>query len=309
MNNTIVLNQRVLARWKGEIDPTDAIIVSHIERVETSKNPKIIAKRIAAGHSWIDLETLLADNPVISMTYEGLRRRLSRLVKAGVLDRVCQKSSDNRNRSYFKLSDEWHEWVTYWQEHDSESVARVYGWAEDPRDEHTAVPPSRGIPVTRTAVPPSRGPRYPGTANPKVYPTVDQKGSDPPRLPLNPDKSKQPQSTLTATTDEIIDYLNERAGKQFRHSQSSRKPIRSRLAEGFTADDCRRVIDVKTAEWLGRTTQDGKQCADWLCPQTLFRPANFEKYLNQSSGSHPGADSQPDRFDALMEQACREAAS
>ena len=73
----------------------------------------------------------------------------------------------------------------------------------------------------------------------------------------------------------IVSYLNERTGKSFRaSSRATKDKIRARLNEGFTADDFKRVIDVKTAEWMG--TEQEK----YLRPETLFG-TKFEGYLNQ----------------------------
>lgn len=73
----------------------------------------------------------------------------------------------------------------------------------------------------------------------------------------------------------IVSYLNERTGKSFRaSSRATKDKIRARLNEGFTVDDFKRVIDVKTAEWMG--TEQEK----YLRPETLFG-TKFEGYLNQ----------------------------
>ena len=75
--------------------------------------------------------------------------------------------------------------------------------------------------------------------------------------------------------DEVIDYLNEKAGTKYRHSRASLTPIAARLAEGFTVEDCKAVIDHKAGEWLGTDMER------YLRPQTLFSPSKFEGYLNQ----------------------------
>lgn len=74
---------------------------------------------------------------------------------------------------------------------------------------------------------------------------------------------------------EIVDYLNQRTGKNYRHSSRATKDkIRARLNEGYTVDEFKRVIDVKAAEWMG--TEQEK----YLRPETLFG-TKFEGYLNQ----------------------------
>ena len=73
----------------------------------------------------------------------------------------------------------------------------------------------------------------------------------------------------------VIDYLNQRTGKAFRYVDSNLKYISGRLKEGFTYEDCKKVIDVKVKEWMNN------DMAKYLTPETLFRPSNFEKYINQ----------------------------
>lgn len=86
---------------------------------------------------------------------------------------------------------------------------------------------------------------------------------------------------------EIVGYLNEKAGKKFNpKSRDTAEHISARLAEGRTVEDFKRVIDVKVAKWKGKqwTGQRGDVVHgdDLLRPSTLFRPTNFENYLNES---------------------------
>lgn len=82
---------------------------------------------------------------------------------------------------------------------------------------------------------------------------------------------------------EVIKYLNQKTGKDFRHSSKATvKLVESRLKEGYTVDDFKKVIDNKTAEWKG-TEQD-----QYLRPETLFTASHFESYLNQRKVT-PGA--------------------
>lgn len=76
---------------------------------------------------------------------------------------------------------------------------------------------------------------------------------------------------------EIIDYLNMKTGKRFSPKvKSNRDLINGRLAEGRTLDDFLYVIDVKCSQWLGNGDME-----QYLRPSTLFRPSNFENYLNE----------------------------
>jgi len=91
-------------------------------------------------------------------------------------------------------------------------------------------------------------------------------------------KGEENRKEDNSVPDGIIDYLNTRTGKQFRHTASNRKLIKGRLGEGFTEKDAKAVIDVKVKEWL-----HDKDMNKYLNPETLFRPSKFEKYLNQKS--------------------------
>lgn len=81
---------------------------------------------------------------------------------------------------------------------------------------------------------------------------------------------------------EIINYLNKKAGKRFSaKSAANKKLINGRISEGRTFDDFKHVIDVKCEDWLG-----DPKWGEYLRPSTLFRPTNFENYLNQKMNSN-----------------------
>ena len=74
---------------------------------------------------------------------------------------------------------------------------------------------------------------------------------------------------------EIIDYLNSKANTNYRvNNKKTRASINARIAEGFTIDDFKKVIDIKSSEWLNTNMQQ------YLRPETLFG-TKFEGYLNQ----------------------------
>lgn len=84
----------------------------------------------------------------------------------------------------------------------------------------------------------------------------------------------------TSTADQIpykkiSDYLNDKTNKHYKHTTGkTRRFIEARWNEEFNLDDFKKVIDVKTTEWLG--TEQEK----YLRPETLFG-TKFEGYLNQ----------------------------
>ena len=75
---------------------------------------------------------------------------------------------------------------------------------------------------------------------------------------------------------EIVQYLNQKAGKNFKHTtRKTQSLIKARLREGFTVDDFKRVIDNKTKEW-----KHDPKMSKYLRPETLFG-TKFESYLNE----------------------------
>lgn len=77
--------------------------------------------------------------------------------------------------------------------------------------------------------------------------------------------------------EEIIGYLNEKAGTRFKPtSKVPKQNINARWSEGWRTDDFKYVIDVKVNHWLGDPEMENN-----LNPGTLFGVKYFEKYRNQ----------------------------
>jgi uncharacterized phage protein (TIGR02220 family) len=115
--------------------------------------------------------------------------------------------------------------------------------------------------------PPAEGPRTADTDDPRTPADEPQPLLNEPQAPAQP---KEPDST-----EEVIDYLNSRAGTHYKvTTANTRKLIKARLKEGFTVEDIKLVIDKKCAEWL-----NNRDMARYLRPETLFGP-KFESYLN-----------------------------
>jgi uncharacterized phage protein (TIGR02220 family) len=92
-------------------------------------------------------------------------------------------------------------------------------------------------------------------------------------------KPRQPQ-VKPITNDnlilEIIDFLNECTGKFYKPtSKVATININARLKDGYTIDDFKKVISVKSTKWLGTKFED------YLTPNTLFGN-KFESYLNEN---------------------------
>lgn len=89
--------------------------------------------------------------------------------------------------------------------------------------------------------------------------------------------SKEDNVELARLSEEVIAYLNEKAGRHFRLTYSNLKFIQARMRESktnpYTIEDFKKVIDKKCAEWKGT------DMAGYLRPQTLFGE-KFDSYLN-----------------------------
>ena len=78
---------------------------------------------------------------------------------------------------------------------------------------------------------------------------------------------------------DIVAYLNEKTGSNYKwQSKDTQKHISARIKDGYTFNDFKTVIDVKSAEWLG-----DMKMSRYLRPATLFG-TKFESYLNQKPG-------------------------
>lgn len=77
---------------------------------------------------------------------------------------------------------------------------------------------------------------------------------------------------------EIIEHLNQNTGKAFKHTAAGHKKlIKARWNEGYRLEDFKKVIEVKSADWLNDSKMD-----QYLQPSTLFA-SKFDQYLNQQS--------------------------
>lgn len=85
---------------------------------------------------------------------------------------------------------------------------------------------------------------------------------------LDIDKEKIPYS-------DIIKYLNEATSKSFKVTQKWKDLIKARWNEGQRLDDFKKVIDVKTNQWL-----NNQEMNMYLRPATLFGN-KFDDYLNE----------------------------
>lgn len=105
-----------------------------------------------------------------------------------------------------------------------------------------------------------------------------------------PTSSKRPAPPY----EEIIAYLNQVAGKSFSHkTKETQRLIKARWNEGYTLEQFKTVIDVKSSQWLHKPEMLG-----YLRPMTLFS-TKFENYLNEAA-LRPAANQQPPQNNGNM---------
>lgn len=84
----------------------------------------------------------------------------------------------------------------------------------------------------------------------------------------------------------VITRLNELNNTKYSTtSEGNIKFIKGRLEEGYTEDDLLLVVDKMSYLWNQPSEKDMRQ---YLRPSTLFRPTNFENYLNMPVNKKKG---------------------
>lgn len=91
-----------------------------------------------------------------------------------------------------------------------------------------------------------------------------------------PDPSPPAKQSLKPAAREILDFLNEKAGRNYQPVDANLDFIVARLREGATAAQCRQVIAKKAREWGG-----DEKMAEFLRPATLFNKTKFAQYQGE----------------------------
>jgi len=88
------------------------------------------------------------------------------------------------------------------------------------------------------------------------------------------DKPSCKHSARDTRAEEVLQYLNERAGKRFRQIPANHKHIKGRLREGATVEQLKLVTDYQVDQWLN----DDKM-RQYLRPSTLYSSEHWDEYL------------------------------
>lgn len=106
-----------------------------------------------------------------------------------------------------------------------------------------------------------------------VYQSLSEFGDKHDKPKQKQNKKEIKKESFTSVSKGILAYLNEVGGKKFTPTEANLRPIISRLKEGHTEEECRKVIDIKSRD---PDFQD-----KYFRPVTLFRASKFEGYLNE----------------------------
>lgn len=112
--------------------------------------------------------------------------------------------------------------------------------------------------------------------------TVTENNATELELELEQDSNSQVEKESIPYKD-IINYLNEKAGRQYKTVEKHKTLIKARWNEGQRLEDFKKVIDIKVKHADDPTNYfDGK----YLQPSTLFGN-KFDEYLNQHFAEQP----------------------
>jgi uncharacterized phage protein (TIGR02220 family) len=108
--------------------------------------------------------------------------------------------------------------------------------------------------------------------------TTQETQEETPQSKVKESKVKDSKEDIHIPFQDIINYLNSKTKSNYKPTTNKTKDcIKMRWNEGFKIDDFKKVIDIKTAEWLNT------DMSKFLRPETLFG-TKFEGYLNQKPG-------------------------
>ena len=115
------LDLLTLDSWRGQVDPTDAVIVAFIHKLQANRSEKLKRhiKRGAGGdfihvdHAWL-LERL----PILKCrSKERIQKRLHRLCELGILESMTERDPRTKvRRAYYRTSQDFDEIAEWWKE-------------------------------------------------------------------------------------------------------------------------------------------------------------------------------------------------
>ena len=90
------------------------------------------------------------------------------------------------------------------------------------------------------------------------------------------DLAKSKSTSFKSQAIEVLEFLNEKAGRAYRPVDANLKLIIARLKSGASITECFQVIAKKTREW-----KVDPKMVEYLRPATLFNATKFEQYVGE----------------------------
>lgn len=113
-------------------------------------------------------------------------------------------------------------------------------------------------------------------SNEKVTPPSSSSSSSSEQNTLSGSSPDPPPLNGKKEAVEVLDFLNQKANRHYRPSETNLKFIQARLRSGATVAQCKQVIALKARKWL----LDPKM-SEYLRPATLFNATKFEQYIGE----------------------------
>ena len=115
------------------------------------------------------------------------------------------------------------------------------------------------------------------TPTPQSRPAKKTRANDTTRVSGKGNLANAKKSATEQTAAELLEILNQMAGKAFRPVAGNLNPIISALNRGELREDIEAAISYKSAEW-GKNPEMHRH----LNPTTLCRPANLPRYIDEA---------------------------
>lgn len=95
-------------------------------------------------------------------------------------------------------------------------------------------------------------------------------------LETDSEKKKNPPAQKEKDAIEVLEHLNLVANKKYQPTKTNLGFISARLKEGNEIIDLKRVIEIKSLNWL-----NDHKMNTFLRPETLFNPTKFQTYIQE----------------------------
>ncbi len=251
MKYIITINQKKAIKLNLTLD--EAILITCIHDLM----PLNSFKKNENNEVWVNHDLFRKEYPLLQFGKTTLFKKMSSLVERGFLTRTIKKAQ-SKTMVFYGLTEKSEFIFTDSQVHN----LNFTGSQNEPAQVHN-------LNFTGSQNEPNQYTNYPNTNNQDTI--------------INKNLIKE-NSNDNLQAKEVLEYLVFKTGKTYKPTKSNLTNINGRLGDGYSVDDCKRVIDNMYLEWHGETANIGGKihnCDDWLNPTTLFKPTKFDDRLNK----------------------------